>query len=55
MKITICPITKKPLKCKTCKAIEGSQKCPSMVFDEANDYAVKFIRKLVEREVKRCN
>ena len=51
MKKAICPITKDALDCKECKAIKN-EKCPYFEFDKCIENALKFIRELVEREIK---
>ena len=49
MKRGICPITKQPLDCQNCKAVVDDQ-CPYFELDNAIEYTLKFLRKLVEKE-----
>ncbi len=51
MKKAICPITKKPFDCLKCRAIVGNEKCPYMLRDEQTDRELKFLRKVIEREI----
>ena len=52
MKRIICPVTKKVFDCKVCLAIADNEKCPYMLRDEQTEKELKFLRKIVERELK---
>ena len=50
MKKVICPITKKPFDCQSCKAIVDGEKCRYMVRDEIAEGDFEFVRKVIEKE-----
>jgi hypothetical protein len=52
MKKTICPITKDILDCKTCKAVKDDR-CPYFQFDNCIEYTLKFIREVLENEIRK--
>ncbi len=49
MKKSVCPITKKPMVCSTCKVVING-KCPYMEFDSVIEYTLQFLRRVVENE-----
>ena len=51
MKRGICPITKKVFDCQNCTAIADGEKCPYMLRDEQTERELKFLRRVVEREM----
>ncbi len=51
MRKDICPITKKIFDCQKCKAIIDGEKCPYMFRDEQTERELKFLRKVVEKEM----
>ncbi len=51
MKKTICPITNKIFDCQECKAIAEDEQCPYMLRDEQTERELKFLRKIVEKEL----
>ncbi len=52
MKKALCPITKKVFDCLKCKAIIDGEKCPFMLRDEQTERELRFLRKIVENEMR---
>ncbi len=52
MKEIICPISNKPFNCIECLLIVDGEKCPYMLRDEQTDRELKFLRKLIEKEMR---
>uniref|UniRef100_A0A6M3LS85 Uncharacterized protein n=1 Tax=viral metagenome TaxID=1070528 RepID=A0A6M3LS85_9ZZZZ len=51
MRKAICPITNKPFDCLRCEEIVDDEKCPYMLRDEQTERELKFLRKVIEREI----
>jgi len=51
MKKAICPVTNKSFDCLKCQAIVDGDKCPYMLRDEQTERELKFLRKVIEREL----
>ncbi len=52
MKKAICPITKQVFDCQSCKAMVDGKKCPYMTRDDIAERDFRFVRKVLEREMK---
>ena len=47
----VCPIINKPFDCLKCQEIADGEKCPYMLRDEQTELELRFLRKVIEREM----